>query len=286
MDTDLKPTVTLTKEQIDFFNREGYLVLDSIVPLDEVERMRAIYDRLFESKAGRAQGEFFDLGGTDEEGKAAQLPQMMNPSRYAPEIAVGQFRANAAAIAKQLLGQHAEFKQDFAICKPPGSAVPTAWHQDNAYLDPRFDHNNINIWIPLQPATEENGCLHFVPRGHLSKDILGHHLINNDPRIEGIECDTVDLAKAVACPIPAGGATIHHTRVLHFAGPNKSKQPRRAYILEFETPPVKRAVPHDFYWQKQRNTARTKRYQTLGARTKNTIYRIAKKAGKLVKPRS
>jgi ectoine hydroxylase-related dioxygenase (phytanoyl-CoA dioxygenase family) len=277
------PTVVLTKDQIQFFHREGYLVLDSIVPPEEVERMREIYDKLFANKAGRAQGEFFDLGGTDEKGKQEALPQMMNPSRYAPEIAVGQFRVNALAIAKQLLGAQAEFKQDFAICKPPGSPVPTPWHQDNSYLDPKFDHNNINIWIPLQPANLENGCLHFIPRTHLSLDVLPHHSINNDPRIEGLECDQVDLAKAVAAPIPPGGATIHHTRTLHYAGPNKSANPRRAYILEFEAPPIKRSVPHDFYWQKQRKTARNERYATIGARTKNTLYRIARKAKKLVK---
>jgi ectoine hydroxylase-related dioxygenase (phytanoyl-CoA dioxygenase family) len=283
MGDTLQPTVVLTRDQIEFFKREGYLLLDAIVPPAEVERMRDIYDKLFERKAGREQGEFFDLGGTDEEGKAAVLPQMMNPSRYAPEIAVGQFRLNAAAIARQLLGAAADFKQDLAICKPPRSPVPTPWHQDNAYLDPKMDHENLNIWIPLQPATVENGCMFYIPRTHATGKILPHHSMNNDPRIEGLECDEVDVKKAVPAAVPAGGAAIHHTRTLHYAGPNKSDNPRRAYILEFELPPKKRAVAHDFYWQKARKTARNERYATIGARTKNTLYRIAKKAKKLVK---
>src|ERR1700722_15222627 len=148
MDAELKTTVVLTQDQIDFFHREGYLLLDSIAPLDEVERMRTVYDKLFASQAGRATGEFFDLGGTDDDDKAPALPRMITRSRYAPEIAVGQFRVNATAIARQLLGDKSEFKQDLAICKPPGSTVTTPWHQDNAYLDPRFDHENLNVWIP------------------------------------------------------------------------------------------------------------------------------------------
>ena len=104
MGDELKPTVVLTQDQIDFFKREGYLLLDAIVPPAEVERMRDVYDKLFERKAGREQGEFFDLGGTDEEGKAAVLPQMMNPSRYAPEIAIGQFRVARAEKAQAKAG--------------------------------------------------------------------------------------------------------------------------------------------------------------------------------------
>ena len=275
-------TVQLSKEQIAFFHREGYLVLDQLVPAEEVDRMRVIYDRLFDRKAGRELGEYYDLGGTDEEGKAPVLPQMMNPSRYAPEIAVGQFRLNAAAIARQLLGAACEFRQDLAICKPPGSPAATPWHQDNAYLDPKFDHENINIWIPLQPVTEANGCLQFIPGGHKSKNILPHHTINNDPRIEGLECDVIDEKQAVTCPIPAGGVTIHHTRVLHHAGPNRSSEPRRAYILEFRNPPVKRAQPHDFYWQRARNTEREKRYATLGSWSRNTLFKISRKVRKIV----
>jgi ectoine hydroxylase-related dioxygenase (phytanoyl-CoA dioxygenase family) len=278
---DTTPIVQLSKDQIDFFHREGYLVLDQLVSPSEVDRMREIYDRLFDRKAGRELGEFYDLGGTDDEGKPFVLPQMMNPSRYAPEIATGQFRLNAAAIARQLLGADCEFRQDLAICKPPGSQAPTAWHQDAAYLNPKYDHENINIWIPLQTVTPQNGCLHFIPGSHKSLEILPHHPINNDPRIEGLECDRIDQSKAVAVPIPAGGATIHHCRVLHYAGPNLSTERRRAYILEFQKPPTKRSEPLDFYWQRIRHTNRQKRYASLPSWGYNTLFKIGRRAKKL-----
>jgi hypothetical protein len=67
------------------------------------------------------------------------------------------------------------------------------------------------------------------------------------------------MAKAVACPIPAGGCTIHHNRTMHYAGANKSEQPRRAYILGFGLPAKKRAVPGNFYWNKMKQTAREER---------------------------
>ena len=43
---------------------------------------------------------------------------------------------------------------------------------------------------------------------------------------------------AVAVPIAAGAATFHHPRMIHYAGPNSTDQPRRAYANEFQLAPV------------------------------------------------
>jgi len=260
-----KPTVTLTAEQIVFFRREGYLVIPAVTTPEEAGHLRDIYDRLFELRAGRGAGDQFDLAGTDEEDKPATLPQILDPVKYAPELAEALYRANAQAIATQLLGPEAEYMGEHAIFKPPRVGAETPWHQDEAYWEPDLDHNSLSVWMPLQEATLENGCMQFIPGSH-KLDVLPHHNIGHDPRIHGLEVDSVDTSKAVACPIQAGGATIHHCRTLHYAGPNRSDIPRRAYILLFKLPPMKRAVTRDFYWRKnEAEQAREKRRQAAQA---------------------
>lgn len=249
---------TLTDEQIDFYHREGYLALDAITTADEIGWMRQIYDRLFQSRAGREEGNQFDLGGADADDAEPVLPQILSPSRYAPELREGQFRTNAAAIARQLLGPACISQDEHAILKPARIGPETPWHQDEAYWAADRDFNALSIWIPLQPATLENGCMHFIPGSH-RLDVLPHHSIGHDPRVHGLEAEGVDSSTAVACPIPAGGATIHHNRTLHYAGPNRSDSPRRAYILAFGTPPVKRATPRDFYWNAMKKAPRQAR---------------------------
>lgn len=252
------PTITLSRDQIAFYHREGYLSIPALMTPEEVEQVRKIYDRLFAERAGREEGNQFDLAGTDEEDQEASLPQILGPVKYAPELANFHFRANALAIAKQLLGPEAEARGEHAILKPPSIGAKTPWHQDEAYWDPGLEYNSISIWIPLQKATVENGCMQFIP-GSYKQEVLPHHSINNDPRIHGLEIDEVDPAKAVACSIPAGGATIHHCRTVHYAGPNQTNEPRRAYILIFAVPPRQRAVARDFYWQREKRTAREER---------------------------
>lgn len=257
-------TITLTPDQISFYHREGYLVLPPITTPEEIEWLRGIYDRLFEARAGRDRGDQFDLGGTDEEGKQATLPQILNPARYAPELKEGLFRANALSIARQLLGPDAQPGGEHAIFKPARIGAETPWHQDEAYWNEAYQYNSFSLWMPLQPATLENGCMQFIPRTQ-NLDIIPHHSIGHDPRVHGLEVDTVDASKAVACPIPAGACTIHHNRTLHYAGPNRSDIPRRAYILGFGTPPQKRTEPRDFYWNKAKKTARDVRAQAAQA---------------------
>ena len=263
----MKPMITLTQEQIDFFHREGYLAIPAITTQEEVARLRVIYDRLFARNAGRDEGNQFDLAGTDEEGKEQSLPQLLNASKYAPELLTFQIRSNALAIAHQLIGDDAKPQIDHAILKPGPSGAATAWHQDEAYWGAEYDYNTISIWVPLQEATLENGCMQFIPHSH-RLEVLPHHSINNDPRIIGLEVDDgqMDVRQAVPCPLPPGGATIHPGRTFHYTSPNRTTQPRRAYIMTFGSAPKPRATPRDFYWMRGRTPAREERARQAAAR--------------------
>ena len=253
-----QPNLQLTQAQIDFYNKNGYLQLEALTTPDEVQTTREIYDDLFARQAGREEGDQYDLAGTDEEGKKASLPQIMNPTEYAPELINKDFRKNALAIARQLLGDSAEPNGEHAIFKPASAGAATPWHQDEAYWDPSQQYDAISIWMPLQVASMENGCLHFVPGSH-EQEVHPHHSIGHDPCVHGLEIDDVDDSQAVACPLPAGGCTIHHSRTLHYAGPNLTEIPRRAYILMFTLPPTKRQEVREFPWLTLRQTARETR---------------------------
>jgi ectoine hydroxylase-related dioxygenase (phytanoyl-CoA dioxygenase family) len=252
----------LTQSQIDFFHREGYLVLPAITSAEEIAWMTEVYDRLFASRAGRDKGDQFDLGGSDEEGKVATLPQILSPNRYAPELNNTQYRTNAEAVARQLLGPAVEDRGSHMIYKPPLIGAETPWHQDEAYWGEEWEYNSMSFWMPLQPATLENGCMQFIPGSH-RLEVLPHHSIGHDVRVHGLEVDEpVDISNAVACPIAAGGCTIHHNRTLHYAGPNRSAIPRRAYIMGFGLPNRKVEVPRDFYWNRMKQTARQARAES------------------------
>jgi len=263
-----EPNVVLTQEQIDYFWKNGFLAIEQISSPEEIEMMRAAYDKIFQQRAGRESGDQFDLAGTDEAGKEESLPQILNPTKYAPELKDTLAQANLLAICKQLFARVGNPDDvvggvAHAIFKPARHGASTPWHQDEAYWNPDFDYTSVSVWIPLQPATLENGCMQFIPGTH-EWEVKPHHSIDHDPRIHGLEIDQdveVDYSTAVACPLPAGGCTIHLSRTMHYTAPNTSDIPRRALIMDFRLPHTERTTPRRFIWNEMKATARQERAQ-------------------------
>ncbi len=253
----------LTQDQIDFFQREGYLALEALTTQEEVAWLRQIYDRLFSQRAGREEGNQFDLAGTDEENQEATLPQILDPAKYAPELNDSQLLRNVTRLGKQLLGEEATCSFVHAIFKPARTGAATPWHQDAAYSNPNLIPRKINFWVPLQEATLGNGCMQFIPGSHrLRPQVLRHQTLGNDPRVHGLELHPGEMGRvtgAVACPLPPGGATLHGSYMLHYTAPNRSDTPRRALIAHAALPPETLPEPRRFPWQETRHTARDDR---------------------------
>lgn len=250
----------LSAEQVLSFHLNGYLsITEPITDEAELAWMRDVYDRIFSQRAGRDVGDQFDLAGSDEEGKAAALPQILNPAKYAPELKEGKYLQTLEAIAQQLFGPEAGVGIAHAIFKPAGIGAATPWHQDEAYWDPAWQYQNASIWMPLQEATVENGCLWFMPGSH-EWPVVEHRPIGGDVRVHGLELLDLGLVKhGVPCPLPAGGVTIHRNRTAHYAGPNTSDVPRRALILGTGRPNTPYPGQREFPWNEVKHTAREER---------------------------
>jgi ectoine hydroxylase-related dioxygenase (phytanoyl-CoA dioxygenase family) len=254
-------TQILSDEQVAFFKQNGYLALDKVTTNEDVAEIREVLEGLFEKKAGHDQGAYFNFAGNEKNKDAPVLPQIMAPNNFAGRLRKSQFRHNATIIAQQILGPEARFHIDHTLMKPPAGGVPTPWHQDEAFKDPKFDYEEISIWMPLQPVDDVNGCMKFVPGTH-KQGVLPHRTPGNDPGVHALECyEGWQESTVVACPIPAGGCTIHTGRTLHGAGPNRSDAPRYAYVLIFQLPPVPAKDPKSFPWLQGKSTDRMRRQQ-------------------------
>jgi ectoine hydroxylase-related dioxygenase (phytanoyl-CoA dioxygenase family) len=250
---DARPTtefiVDVTPEQIAFFRANGYLSIDRITSDEEIEWLKGIYDTLFRQRMGEQYGEYFDLGGKRAHTGEEVLPQVLGPEKKFPLLRETNYFGNARRIIAQLLGADEANVSGggHMIMKPARYGAPTPWHQDEAYWDPDLIPNSASAWLPLDVATVSSGCLQFIPGSH-HEDIHWHKHINDDPTIHGLVTEEVDPSKAVACPLQPGGATFHHCRTLHYAGPNTTDNPRRAYILVLGTEPLKRETPMQKPW--------------------------------------
>lgn len=264
----LKPTHLLTDEQIAFFHEHGYVSVDAVMPPEEIEKIRAVYDRLFNEDRSKADADLHDLSGERVAGKKVAIPQILQPAKYAPGLLESQLVANLKAMMKQLHGDDTKMVGDHAINKPPHNAAPTPWHQDEAYWNPAKDYRSLSAWVALQPATTVNGCMVFVPGSH-RLEIIPHQPIGDNPLTPGLEVvpGAFDFSSAVACELPAGGATFHDGRTLHYTPPNNSDDFRRAYIAMGSAHETPRETPRHFPWQERQKAAREAKAAAVAAST-------------------
>jgi ectoine hydroxylase-related dioxygenase (phytanoyl-CoA dioxygenase family) len=266
----------VSADQLAAFRRDGFLLVKDLSSAEEIESLRAPFDRMFSERRGWDAGDLFDMVGLDGPEKGLALPQLVWPSRYEPLLRQTKLASNARSIAEQILGPGLENDLEHAISKPPFSGAATPWHQDDAFHRKGSGvPESISIWMPLQDVTVESGCMQYI-RGSNLGPLYPHRSPHNDPRIHGLETTSVpDLTNCVAVPMRAGDAVIHLSRTLHSAGVNTTDQPRRAYVLGFSVRArPDRILVRDYPWNLEKHTAREQRALNSLPPVKRTIKRF------------
>ena len=101
--------------------------------------------------------------------------------------------------------------------KHPGSMAEIKPHQDAIGL-PQGLRSGATIWIALDSADPDNGCLHYG---------RGSHRVEYVPGIPVPGFDVND-GTAVAASVQPGDAVIHDSMTVHWSGANPTDRPRRA----------------------------------------------------------
>jgi phytanoyl-CoA hydroxylase len=132
------------------------------------------------------------------------------------------------ALVTRLVGDTPSMYQDMALLKPPRIGREKPWHQDHAYFDLPLSATVVGVWIALDEATLDNGCMVIYPGSHRQGPVV--HFQRRDWQI----CDTYDRYQgAVAVPLKPGGALFFHSLLHHGTPANHSSQRRRAVQFHY-----------------------------------------------------
>lgn len=217
-----------TQEQIDFFRRNGYLVVGPALTPEELQTARAAYDRIF--AATEKPASYRNLGTKEgEEVSAGAVLQIIDMWRLDPIFDHLLHKPELLDVIEGLMGHpNIRLYHDQALYKPAlnGDVVP--WHQDNGYwhLEPAAA---MSMWIALDDVDEENGCMWVVPGSQKAGEV-GHQRAGQ--YVAQLKAD-VDEKLAVSVPLPGGSAMIHHCRTLHMTRPNPTPRQRRAWVMHY-----------------------------------------------------
>jgi 2-oxoglutarate-dependent dioxygenase len=210
------------------FQREGYLAIGPILTEAELEAVRADYDRIF--SATEKPASYRNIGARrGEESSEGAVLQIIDMHRLSDAFQTLLFKPEVLDWVEMLLGTpDICLFHDQALYKPAFHGEEVPWHQDNGYwkLEPA---EAISLWIALDDADETNGCMRVIPGSHQDGG-AGHRA---SERLEAVIQAEADESRAVAVPLPAGGAMFHHCLTLHNTQPNRSPRQRRAWVMHY-----------------------------------------------------
>jgi hypothetical protein len=118
------------------------------------------------------------------------------------------------------------------FCKPPQDGMAIPWHQDGQYW-PMRPLASVTVWVAIDPATTENGCLRVIPGSHL-RGLIEHGVSHEEALAlnQGIS-DGIDESAAHDVILDAGQVSLHHVNIIHGSKPNHSGKRRAGWAIRY-----------------------------------------------------
>ena len=213
------------------FHRDGFAVVPNLFRRDEVKRFKEAIQRVLAEVRRESEGRQDDSGrSVDETGVYVGLAGRSRLLRRAVRD------DRLVDILEAVIGPNVEFLSDKVVYKSADNHIASPWHQDWPYWQ---GTHKISVWVALDDAAPENGCLRFLPGSHRSR------VVHDGDASEGagfghrVRLETIDEDEAVTVPLPAGGAAFFHDLTMHASHPNSARRERWTWV------PTYRDAIHD-----------------------------------------
>jgi len=223
----------LSEEQLAFYEENGYLSHIKLLEPGQVNALRAELEELMDP-GHPSHGLFYEFHSNESPDPEKILFHSLGHWRITPGFHDVLWNPRFVVPAYQLLGGKAvRFWHDQLFCKPARHGGVVAWHQDYSYWTRTTPLQHLTCWVGLDDATEENGCLRYIPGSHkwelLEKIELAGAMDSLRELLTPEQLRQYD--RQVAVEMPAGYGTFHHPKLVHGSYENRSDRPRRAFVL-------------------------------------------------------
>lgn len=228
----------LSAEQIEQFHRDGFLVVENLLPSDMVDSLLKRFDPLF---AGD-----FETGVYPDEwhwnpylGKPGAAGQMTGVWKCDRTLFATMMSAKIGQMATILGGWTGARLLADGIWQKPGGAKETTLHQDSMYINYHTPSGVITCWIALSHAVTGASTIEYALGSHrwkLSDAVPEFHNQNKSYHSEMEQAATlagVDTPTVVQLDIAPGSGVFHHGNTWHGSGKNTMDVVRRSMVMAY-----------------------------------------------------
>ena len=215
--------------QIARFHEQGYLAIRQAFAPQQIEAAGRAMWHLIDGKnpdfkglqvEADNRGCFSTLTGEARRDAVRKLWKFVESDDRLSALA---YDSDVLAVLARMMNDTPVLFQDMGLIKPPRIGREKPWHQDCAYFNYPVHTTVVGVWIAIDAATEENGCLHIIPGSNRHGPIP--HFKRRDWQI----CDAdVAVPNSVTVPLEPGGCLFWHGLTHHGSPTNRSPYRRRA----------------------------------------------------------
>ena len=253
----------LTAEQRAAYDRDGFLLIERLIPRPACDELVARASELVDAfepetvsvfsttRQTQTTDEYFLSSGDQirffleeeafaSDGSLRQAKQLsINKIGHAqhdldPVFSAFSRRPELAEVTRDIGFERPLLLQSMYIFKQPRIGGEVVNHQDATFLytDPV---TVTGLWVALQDATVDNGCLWALPGGHRTS-LRRRFVVDADrtTRFEVLDDEPLppaDDPRLVPLEAPAGSLVLLHGLLPHRSGPNRSDRSRHAYSV-------------------------------------------------------
>ena len=240
---------SVTDDHVARFKSEGYLVVeDAFSPAMVAAAIDGLLDLIDGQRPDFLDGQQVNASGIQfEAGAADLLPTLSRDQKqdvvrkligfveHEPRLAAVAEHPPLIDVVTRIMGERPLMFQDQALLKPPLIGREKPWHQDIAFFTLPADSMIVGVWVALDEATPENGCMHVIPGSHRAGPVP--HFQRRDWQI----CDAdVAVDEVVAVPLRPGSLLLFHGLIHHGTPPSRSPNRRRALQIHYKPESIAR----------------------------------------------
>lgn len=220
--------MALTPEQIETYETRGYVVVRGALSTKRVVELRSAAEH-FEALAQdlAESSSVIELDDVASRAAGEQRIRRIKSPHLNHEAFADQLRDPVLLdIVEQLIGPNIRWHHTKLNAKQPRGSGHVEWHTDWGYY-PHTNCDLLEISIPLDPSTVDNGCLYALPGTHRGP-ALDHS--ENGVFVGAVAAGSFELEDAEPLVLEPGDISLHHVRLLHGSGPNRTDSQRRLLL--------------------------------------------------------
>jgi phytanoyl-CoA hydroxylase len=209
----------ISKENIAFYAVYGYLVAPGLLSNDETIELKHETAAIFRGERGYVDGMIAVEKDETDSDVLKKYVAIHFPHKISTLIRTYLFHQKIIDVLTNIISPNVKCMQSMLFVKGPGKAGQS-WHQDEFYI-PTRDRSLTGVWIAIDDATIDNGCLWIIPGrpGHMMPRV------QNDSK-EYADVDTIDVSQYSAEQMPVevekGSVVFFNGYTLHSSRRNKT----------------------------------------------------------------